>query len=366
MPTRPLTSSRTARALRTAHLALLTGLALLVTPALADRVAPAAPAAPAATAQAPRLGSAEPAARTPGAIRVATYNVLNLFDDRDDPSLRGRFDDAGAAKPHEEKVALAEAIRRVDADVIALQEVESYDALIEFREHYIADMGYDYVVSIDVRDDRGIENSVLSRFPITYASVRLHLPLEGVHPELYGDQPNWYAGEPIVFKRTPLRVDVEVPAGHEGAAEPYALTLFVVHHKAGFHGAYWREREAEWLANHVREMTIADPSHRIAVVGDFNAQPHQQTVFSYTEAGLRDVFLARDSDDPALATHESGRVIDMILVNDALRADVLHESAFVLGTPLREEGADWRTTPKPPGYASDHLPVAVDITIIGR
>ena len=78
---------------------------------------------------APRLGVDEPLAKAPGTIRVVTYNVENLFDDVDDPSLSGRNEDIDDTKPGAELAALAETIRRLDADVIALQEIESREAL---------------------------------------------------------------------------------------------------------------------------------------------------------------------------------------------------------------------------------------------
>lgn len=112
-----------------------------------------------------RFGVAQAPETTPGAIRVTTYNIENLFDDVDDPELTGDNDDIDDEKPLAELKAAARAIRLVDADVLCLQEVESLEALLAFRDAHLADMGYDHVVSIDAGTGRGIEQSVLSRFP---------------------------------------------------------------------------------------------------------------------------------------------------------------------------------------------------------
>lgn len=320
----------------------------------------------AAPGEPPRLGVAEAPARAPGTIRLATYNILNLFDDRDDPSLKGRYDDwhdqrAGLrAKPEEQKRAVAEAMRRLDADIIGLQEIESFDALIEFREQYLQGMGYEHVVSIDVGQERGIEQAVLSRFPIREVTVWPSQELGGVHPEMVGTRPNELAGQPIRSRRSPLRVVVEVLAETTGG-EPYELTLFVVHHKAGFGNDYWREREAMKLLETIRAMEQANPERNIAVLGDFNARPEEAPVTTYLSAGFIDTLGSHATDDPRVISHESGRRFDFILVNRALRHEVVEGSAFVLGTPLRPAGADWRTTPAPEGFAADHLPVAVDL-----
>ena len=307
----------------------------------------------------PRFGEASPRPREPGVIRVATYNALNLFDERDDPSLSGDEDDMKSVKPESERRAVAAAIRAIDADVLALQEIESYDALIEFREQYLKDMGYEYVVSIDVHAERGIEQAVLSRFPVTEAVVWPVMPLGGTHPATVNGRANTFAGKPIVGRRSPLRVTVEAPAERSGG-KPYAMTLFVVHHKSGRGNEYWREAESAKFLEMVRTLEAQDPERNIAVLGDFNAVPGDASVEAYRRAGMSDVFESRDTADSRQITHESGRVIDMILVNEKMRGELLPGSAFVLGTPLRPAGADWRTTPPPAGFASDHLPVVAD------
>lgn len=311
-----------------------------------------------ARAEAPRLGRADAPAKQPGAVRLATYNLLNLFDDKDDPSLSGNEDDMSSVKQESEKKGLSAAIRRLDADILALQEIESYDALIEFREQHLKGLGYDHVVSIDVGAERGIEQAVLSRFPVKEAVVWPVISLHGVHPEKYGNEPNRYAGQPLDCRRSPLRVTIDVPS-KDGSA-PYTLTLFVVHHKSGRYNNYWREAEAAKFVEMIADLEKADPSRNIAILGDFNALEIDASVQTYFSHGMTDVLAPRKVRDPLTTTHESGRAIDFILVNPAFLKEIVPSSAFVLGTPVRPEGADYRTTPAPEGFASDHLPVAVD------
>ncbi len=317
---------------------------------------------------APRLGVAEAPAKSRDVIRVATYNLLNLFDDRDDPALSGDAEDIDDAKPSSQKTAAAEAIRRLDADVIGLQEIESYDALSDFVHEYLGDMGYEHIVSIDVGQERGIEQAVISRFPINEAVVWPHLALGGQHPEMYGNQPNRYAGEPIFCRRSPLRVTFEVPVGHAGATDPYLLTMFVLHHKSGRYNDYWRNAETVRIIKMIKEVEGDDPERNIVILGDFNAQRTAWSVDGYMRAGMNDVFGNERQIDASQTTHESGRCIDYILVNEALSHEVKDNSAFVLGVPVRSE-ADarrWYETDPPAGYASDHMPVAVDIRPVDR
>ncbi|MEO1130992.1 MAG: endonuclease/exonuclease/phosphatase family protein [Planctomycetota bacterium] len=305
-----------------------------------------------------RGGIREAKPKADGAVRIATYNIENLFDDRDDPALEGRYDDQWAyektfrPKPQRHQKAAADAIRKLDADILGLQEIESYDALIEFRETYLKDMGYDYVISIDVGQERGIEQAVLSRYPIRQASVWPNMPLEGAHPEDSRD-----AGEPLAYRRSPLMVDVEIPG-----EQPYELTIFVIHHKSGSRNAYWREAEADALLGKIATMRRSDPQRNIAVMGDFNATVQDEAVQKYVSSGLIDTLGERKKGDEAVITHSSARSIDFVFVTPSLNAEVIQGSGFVLGaTPWRARDIDWRNTPAPPGYASDHHPVAVDL-----
>jgi len=298
-----------------------------------------------------RFGLTEPEPKPAGALRVVSYNVLNLFDDVDDPSLSGRREDIDDTKPDEQCRSVAQTIKRLDADVLCLQEVESRAALDWFLDTYMPDHGYDHIVSPDAGDERGIEQAVLSRYPIVRTEQWVGEKLGGVHPDLYGDKPNWYAGEPLRYHRSPLLVEVD--------ADGYALTLIVLHHKSGYHSAYWREAEAKGVAGIVREYEESEKNGNLLVLGDFNAEPGAKSLSFYREVGLRDAVCRGDCEGDEHVTHESGRRIDRILANEGALEEVVQ--GFVLGTPARAEGHDWRTTPEPIGYASDHYPVVVDL-----
>ncbi len=303
-----------------------------------------------------RHGVRSPLSKAPGTIRLATYNVENLFDDIDDPALGGRNDDIDETIPIERRQPLADAIRAADADILCLQEIESESALRWYMDEYLTGMGYDHVVSIDAGDERGIEQAVLSRFPIAHVENWPRRPLAGVHPDNWGDQENWHAGEPILFHRSPLRVDVEVTASEDG--EPYRLTLYVIHQKSNRYGGYWREAEANGLIEILYAADDLTDTTNIAILGDFNATVDQPSVRTYLDFGFHDAFAGLSG--AAVITHASSRRIDLILVNDALRPEVIDASRFVLGTIQRPADMSWQD-PAPPGYAADHYPVVVDL-----
>ena len=308
-----------------------------------------------------KYGLQDAPATKEGTFRLTTYNIENLFDTHDDPALTGKNDDAGEAKPVHELIATASAIRAVNADVLCIQEVESEQALLEYRDIYLADMGYDHVVSIDAGNDRGIENSVLSRFPIEQAKNWPNKPLGGVHPEKYGRSKNWYAGEPIAFRRSPLMIDLSIPSGDEPGAPSWTLTLFVMHHKSGFYNSYWREAEAKGTIEIIKSVLKEHPDRPIVVLGDFNAENNDESVQLYLDEGFVDIFENRKSHSEIM-THESRRRIDLIIANPAALDRMNTDGAFVYGTAARPDGVHYRDLETFEGYAADHYPVSVDIS----
>lgn len=319
-----------------------------------------------------RYGSRKAIDKPAGALRVASYNIENLFDDVDDPALSGRYEDIDDEKTSDACEAAARAIRLINPDVLALQEIESRESLIAFRDEYLKGMGYEHVVSIDAGDERGIEQAVLSRYPLSDATNWPRLDLGGTHPAEWGREPNENAGKPITFHRSPLRVTVTVPVSEKGEktekdAKPYELTLFVVHHKSGGSPAiYWRDKESAKTAELYTAFVKEHPEANVLLCGDFNSESRHEPMRHYTSAGLVDVFADRQRGDTTQITHDSGRTIDFILLSPGARHELVAETKFILGTPSRPAGSDWRTTPAPKGWASDHYPLVIDLMPIDK
>jgi endonuclease/exonuclease/phosphatase family metal-dependent hydrolase len=297
-------------------------------------------------------GVKEPPARAKGAVRLASYNMLNLFDHVDDPALSGENEDITQATPAERCTALAEAIRRLDADILVLQEIESREALAWFRDTYLKGLGYDHLESFDAEYARGVEQSVLSRFPLKDARLL--------------DKPS---GDGFRYQRIPIRATAVLPGGYE-------LMVVGIHHKAGgdaFNDQ--REAEAARIISAVKAELAANPSRNVAVVGDFNATATKEARKMYDRAGLLNSYdwrpwiegkVTPEQIRDRFITHESGRAIDFILVSDGLANELVPDSFFVLSTLHPGDAYNWRTDKAPSGHASDHYPVAVDLIPVER
>ncbi|HYD02082.1 MAG TPA: endonuclease/exonuclease/phosphatase family protein [Phycisphaerales bacterium] len=362
-----------------AAVATVAAAALFTQPGMEEQpVAPAAPRQGEKQAETKpkdtvRFGVRKAPAKTPGAVRVTTFNVENLFDDKDDPKLSGTFEDKGTTKPAEQMKAAADAIRQLDCDILCLQEVESEEAVKWFRDGWLKGMGYDYVASVDAGDPRGIEQAVLSRFPIKNVRTYNRQKLGGRQPDKWGRENNSEAGSPFEFKRSPLQVTVEIPSSSvvdllrkagktDARAGAYELTLFVVHLKSGRDYDAQRHAEAKGVAALVATIEKEKPGANVLVLGDCNATLNQNALKPFEDAKMRTIFSDRNPQDPVTMTHTTRRCIDHIYYNANIKPELLLSTRFVLGMPARDEKADWRTTPPPPGYASDHYPVSVDLT----
>ncbi|HSN89726.1 MAG TPA: endonuclease/exonuclease/phosphatase family protein [Anaeromyxobacteraceae bacterium] len=104
------------------------------------------------------------AGERPGAfVRVATWNVHDLFDEEDRLVPPGAADEVLAPAEVEAKLdRLSAVLARLDADVVLLQEVENA-ALLE----RLADRaGYPEARLLEGADPRGIDVAALSRLPV--------------------------------------------------------------------------------------------------------------------------------------------------------------------------------------------------------
>jgi endonuclease/exonuclease/phosphatase family metal-dependent hydrolase len=98
-----------------------------------------------------------------GTIRVATWNVHDLFDAVDRTSPPGELDEVPTVEEVDAKLlAVGAVLARLDADVVLLQEVEN----LPLAQALASASGYAEARLVDGFDPRGIDVAVLSRLPV--------------------------------------------------------------------------------------------------------------------------------------------------------------------------------------------------------
>ena len=326
-----------------------------------------------------KYGQKDAPKKEKGNIRLAAYNLENMFDDKDDPTLTGDREDKDLTASKSQCNAIAKAIKELDADILCVQEVESEEALVWFRDTYLKGLGYEYARSLDAGYERGVEQGVLSRFPIKAVNGFPEESLTDV--KRIGE--GWTAIEegtgPTKFARSPLRAVIDGPGEYE-------LIVYSIHLKSGGKKENKAQREAEalQLREYVAADLVANPLANVAVLGDFNAMPSDRTYALMIDgskngdgAGTMDGaydFRNRKRSRDELTTHVSGRTIDYIAMSKGLAADAVRDSFFVLGTPYpgdeqQKEVIKWIKAGYPKGeeperhpkQGSDHYPIAIDL-----
>lgn len=275
-------------------------------------------------------------------ITIASYNVKNFFDVFDDPYME---DEDNAVKPRADIEALARAIRSLDADVIALQEVENDHVIKAMVDAYLRDAGYKHIVASYTNSGRGIRLVVISKLPV--ASVTSYHQRELSLPD---DERRWH------FARDLFRVQVQVN-------DVRNLDLFVVHFKSKISSkgdpdsAAWRLAEATMARSIIDGILQSDPGGWLAIVGDFNDTPETKTIAAFTDwgplrtPGLTDVHADRTPERRITYLHKPYRsTIDYILVSPALAKRYISNSSRVLTDEDLLSG-------------SDHAPIAASFNI---
>lgn len=165
------------------------------------------------------------------------------------------------AKPIAKRRQIAERIRRIDVDVLCVQEVEDIDALREFNAADDGGLGglYPHIALLEGNDPRLIDVAVLSKRPLGAVTSWQHAR----HPEQPSER---------VFSRDLLEVDIL-----DSARRRVILKIFTTHLKSQIPphekeaNDRRRRRQAEVAASIVARRTSGN--RRFVVCGDMNDTP---------------------------------------------------------------------------------------------
>lgn len=261
----------------------------------------------------------------PNEIVMATFNVLNLFDEVDDPY---HADEGTRTKPREELENLAATIRKVNADVIALQEVENRGYLERFNKVFLSDMGYEHVVHFEGNDGRGIDVCLLSRAPIGEVTSRRHLTFtepDGVERQFNRDVPAITVLPPVGDPLEVWVVHLKSKAGGADSSEPIRLA------------------EATQIRKLLDEKLEEDPAARIVLTGDFNDTLDSPSLKTILGSGAKAMWAAPTTDTPdsILDPEQAGwEPIDFITCSPALAKLYVEGSCQKMRAPADMDGSD--------------------------
>jgi endonuclease/exonuclease/phosphatase family metal-dependent hydrolase len=210
---------------------------------------------------------------------IGSWNLENLFDTKDDPSVKGDEEYTPEAAKHWTKerldiklTNLAKVISKMNddkgPDVLGICEVENRD-VVEMLVEKLKPLGRKYeIIHKDSPSERGIDCAII------YDSAVFTL----VEPQFHHvDAEN-------------TRDIVEAKLKRNGND----LYVFMDHWPSRFHEESFREKAADVLRKRVDAILAADPKADMIMVGDFNDEPD--------DPSIRDHLRAAKSEDNLPAT----------------------------------------------------------------
>ena len=271
-------------------------------------------------------------------LTVATYNVENY-------GMADRMTEAGFRKdypkPESEKAALRQVIRRMDVDVLMVQEMGARSHLDELQRDLKRD-GLDYPhVALLAGPDADRHVAVLSKRAFT--TVKSHAALEFS-----------YFGAKEKVKRGLLEIGIATSAGE--------LTLFGVHLKSRFtdrpddpRSVLRREGEALAVRDAVLTRFPEPGTSRFLILGDFNDDKSSKTLERFVHRGavrISELLQIADSHGESW-THfykkeDTFSRVDHVLISPGLQSAVREHKGVI------EDGPGVRD-------ASDHRPVRLTL-----
>ncbi|MCX7758063.1 MAG: endonuclease/exonuclease/phosphatase family protein, partial [bacterium] len=260
-------------------------------------------------------------------IKVSTYNVENLFDKFDDP-----VKDDGPPKSEESKKALAEILKSLNSDIVALQEVENINIVKEVL--VLAGLKDRYNVIVGKSDGRGIACALLvdKRFPIKSYTIN--------------EKEN-------VFYRPPVEAIVEIMPGFD-------MKFVSVHFKAKMNPESQEQRKKEAR----RTIELVNKSKIPTVIlGDYNDLPFSEVSQIFEKNGFIDVRnvdkLSKDIDVPThyyqpmsgggIYANHGPSIVDYIRISDSVKNFVIQGTYDVVDKKEKPEVV----------LASDHRPISI-------
>ena len=285
----------------------------------------AAGCAPVDTARAQSPEKPTAAANSSDYFRLASWNVRNLFDDVDDPY----YDETPTTREYQAKLReLVAVVDMVEADFIALQEVENLASLSEMNS--LLKDPYPQVGLVEGNDQmRGIDVAFLSRLPVkeVISHAALDLPVQ--------------AGEQRThrFSRDCLEVRLDT--------EPSVVVL-INHFKSARGDAKKsaQKRRAQAEGGVQIASTIA-PQEAVFIVGDLNGRQDEWALEPLFQQ-FQDPFAGLPPE--TRITHrykKGGSALDHILLDP--EAAKLSSNARIWSDVARE--------------TSDHNPVSVELSL---
>lgn len=229
-------------------------------------------------------GTGEPL-EIPSSVKIATYNLQNLFDAIDDPDVEENEFTPSSSWNESSVVNRLEHLSRVisdlNADIIAINEAENLEILTRLRNQIAADGGpnYPYIALAPGKGGkaRGIDVSLMSRFPLIcpYAecATGCSRPINMTF-ECLGES-GWLTVTSSIYTEAKPILHTEVDFDNDGKGD----IIFLANHWKAKNENSWpcldsndnHRRAGQQIRGLVDDLIAEDPTRPVFILGDLNS-----------------------------------------------------------------------------------------------
>lgn len=269
---------------------------------------------------------------------LLSWNVEHFVDSYDNPYINNKREDQPAAELDEKRRLFVAALRKVNADVVLLQEFESEAYLMQLAQDSFPDLNYSFFASAE--SPTWYMNVVLmSRFPLgpLHAYGDVHTPVLN-HLNQDGSRE----------RQDHLNTRLWSVQFYPSAKERFWLNG--VHLKAGRgdRNSGMRMGQVRFLQESFAQLQALEPDLKLIMAGDFNALPDSPEIQKLTDQSAAvPLFDLLDSNQLTHPADQPERRLDYILVNQNIKQGLDEHAIFL---PAIFNADSMRTI-------SDHLPV---------
>ncbi|HTH05746.1 MAG TPA: ExeM/NucH family extracellular endonuclease, partial [Ilumatobacteraceae bacterium] len=310
----------------------------------------------------PRPGLTAPAVG--GDVTVAAFNVLNYFTTltSQNPEARGA---ATAEQFAIQKSKIISAINGLDADVVALQEIENSVKLGETPDEALADLVaglntaaggkvWDYVRTPDALKDAAITDVITNAIIFKPAVVKPSGEAKTIIDETVWD----IAREPIAQTFKYGKTFVTVVANHfksKSGTDPTPQTG-----QDAFNDE--RVKQANSLLTFAN--TLAEgKKNAVYLVGDFNAYAKEDPIQVFAKAGWTDLVFSKARGQYTYTFDGELGSLDHVIASPAAADRVTGVGVWSINSPEWSQREYWGTAAEAgtPYRSSDHDPIVVGV-----
>lgn len=254
----------------------------------------------------------------------------------------------------------AQVVRDIDPDVLGVVECEGRNALLQFSDKLLPNVGatpFDTAMLIDGNDERGIDVGLLARRGYEINWMKSHVD----------DKYETRRGAQRVFSRDCPEYGIYTPAGN-------MVWVLVNHFKSKGYGSQ-DSSDAKRLLQATQVAAITqrlqtESAALVAIMGDLNDTPDSDALAPIFAAGFRDISEhASYQSDGFPGTYQRGSAkdkIDYILLSPALYARIQQCGVWRKGVWGPNKKPAWEVYPEMTSSyhaASDHAALWVDCDV---